>query len=358
MKHSLLIGTLALFTTSVTAQTDVTVYQPGVTPEGITYYMPRTAVRMVITAEKNIYTPGEYAKYAERYLRQQITSTTPSTTWTIKHIDIYPYGVPDPSKIYSVKLKKKTIAPLVTLSEEGILLGINTETGEEALPPLPLRKPATPCGNPKDYMTQEMLTAGSNAKVAELVAQAIYDIRESRNDLVSGNADNMPKDGAQLKLMLEQLQLQETTLMQLFKGTNHVSTEIFSIDFVPEKEMNREILFRFSQRLGLVDANDLAGSPVYVTLTDLKTVPEPVVDEKAEKKKKKTETGVYYNVPGRAELKVFTPETTYATQEISMGQFGNVELLSNVLFDKDAKTKITFYQSNGGIQHIEGTEQE
>lgn len=354
--HSFLLGAFALLASSAAAQTDVTTYQPGVTPEGITYYMPRTAVRLVITAEKSVYTPGEYAKYAERYLRLQNPSSTPQTTWTIKDIAIQPYGVPDPTKIYSVKLKKKTVAPLVTLSEDGLLLGINTTTEEEALPPLPKRTPAAPTGNPKDYMTQEMLTAGSSAKVAELVAQAIYDIRESRNDLIRGEADNLPKDGAQLKLMLEQLQLQENTLSQLFKGTTQVSTEIFSIDFTPEQEMNREVLFRFSKRLGLVDADDLAGSPIYVSLTDLKTVPAPVEDEKAGKKKKKTETGVYYNVPGRVEVKIAGPQDTYATQEITMGQFGNVELLSNVLFDKNTKTQITFYQSNGGIEHIEGAE--
>jgi hypothetical protein len=35
-----------------------------------------------------------------------------------------------------------------------------------------------------------------------------------------------------------------------------------------------------------------------------------------------------------------------------MGQFGNVEILSNVLFDKKTTTKVTFHQDNGGIQQL------
>lgn len=53
--------------------------------------------------------------------------------------------------------------------------------------------------------------SNSSAKMAELVAKEIYSIRESRNALLRGEADNMPKDGAQLKLMLDNLNQQTAT---------------------------------------------------------------------------------------------------------------------------------------------------
>ena len=40
-------------------------------------------------------------------------------------------------------------------------------------------------------MNQEILSAGSNAKIAELTAEEIYDIRDSRTALIKGEADNM-----------------------------------------------------------------------------------------------------------------------------------------------------------------------
>ena len=46
--------------------------------------------------------------------------------------------------------------------------------------------------DPRTFLTQEILMASSSAKMAELVAQEIYNIRESKNALLRGEADNMP----------------------------------------------------------------------------------------------------------------------------------------------------------------------
>ena len=78
-----------------------------------------------------------------------------------------PYGVPDPQKVYSIQLKKRTVAPLVGLTSEGILLSINTDGEEEPLPAVPKGNDAPKRLNPRDYMNQEILSAGSNAKIAE-----------------------------------------------------------------------------------------------------------------------------------------------------------------------------------------------
>ena len=105
----------------------------------------------------------------------------------------------------------------------------------------------------------------------------------------------MPKDGAQLKLMLDQLTMQETALTQLFKGTVDTSTEVFTIELTPAEFTDRMVLFRFSEKVGVVDNDDLSGEPVYLSLKNMNTLPQPVVDEKAAKKKGKMEEGVYYN---------------------------------------------------------------
>jgi hypothetical protein len=61
--------------------------------------------------------------------------------------------------------------------------------------------------------------ANSTAKMAELVAKEIYSIRESKNALLRGQADNMPKDGEQLRIMLEKLEEQERAMTEMFTGT-------------------------------------------------------------------------------------------------------------------------------------------
>ena len=68
-----------------------------------------------------------------------------------------PYGVPDPQKFTAYSLKKRTVAPLVGLTSEGILLSINTDGEEEPLPAIPKGNDAPKRLNPRDYMNQEIL---------------------------------------------------------------------------------------------------------------------------------------------------------------------------------------------------------
>ena len=61
------------------AQTLLSEYQPGVTQDGAIYRLPKTAVAVTVRAVKTTYTPGDFAKYAQRYLRLNNVSTEPST---------------------------------------------------------------------------------------------------------------------------------------------------------------------------------------------------------------------------------------------------------------------------------------
>lgn len=348
-----LIFSFSHFLTFAMAQTEVANFIPGSTLDGVNYFLPQTALRVTVVAEKAVTTPGELGKYAFRYLRLQDVPNETTTTWTIKSITLEPYGVPDKQKAYNVKVKSKTVAPLVGLTRDGILLSINTEAQEESLPEPPQGIPSPTPLNPRQYMNQEMLSAGSTAKLAELCAQEIYDIRDSRNALVRGEADNTPKDGQQLKLMLDQLDTQDKALTQLFSGSTLVSTEVFCFNYLPSRETEKDILFRFSQMGGVVDSDDLSGQPIYISVKGTGNLPPRQENVETEKKKAKIEKGIYYNVPARETVTVFDVYKNYSTIECSMGQFGYTEILSDVLFDKKMTTKVLFYQENGGIKRLE-----
>ena len=337
---------------NVTAQTEVEPFVPGSTLEGVTYYLPRTAFRVTVIAEKTTIRPGDFYKYADRYLRLQNVPTEESVQWKLKSIMLEPFGKPDKNKAYSIKIKSKTVAPLVGLSRDGLLLSINTDADESFLPDLPKPEKGQAPENPRSYMTQEILAAGSTAKMAELCAQEIYDIRESKNALIRGEADNTPKDGAQLKLMLEQLDKQASVLESLFSGTSQTDTEVFSLFYDPQQETDRDILFRFSQKLGVLDADNLAGEPVTVSVKVLETIPTTVSSEDAAKKRAKMEHGVYYNIPARTKLNIKYNGQEFVSMETPMAQFGIVEILSNTLFDKKTSTQVTFFQATGGTKDV------
>ena len=348
-----------IFCSHSMAQTMIEEFVPGSTVEGVNYFLPKTALRVVVTAEKEVVIPGEYNMYAYKYMRMQDVPLQTSVTWRLKDIMLQPYGVPDKSKAYSLKLKGQTVAPLVSLSSDGLLLAINTTAGEEVLPPLPKGKNAQATvtkGELHNYLTREMLQAGSQAKTAELIAQEIYTVRESRDALLRGEADNTPKDGQQLKLMLDGLEHQQQVLTSVFAGTKEVSEVVYVFDIIPAKETDKLLLCRFSKRLGLVDHDDMAGAPVYISIKCMEMLPQVVQDEKAEAKKAKFQSGVYCNVPVRTELKIYDVEDTYVCMEIPMAQFGRVELLSGELFNKMSDTQVTFFQSTGGVKELRADE--
>lgn len=352
MKQKLLALTLSLAAIGVSAQTEVEPFVPGSTLEGVCYYLPRTAFRVTVIAEKTTTRPGDFNKYADRYLRLQNVPTEESTEWNLKSITLEPYGKPDKDKAFSIKLKSKTVAPLVGLSRDGLLLSINCDAEETSLPELPKPEKGAAPENPRSFMTQEILAAGSTAKMAELCAQEIYDIRDSKNALIRGEADNTPKDGAQLKLMLEQLDHQASVLESLFSGTRQTDTEVFSFYYDPTQETDRDVLFRFSRKLGVVDSDNLAGEPVIVSLKVQESIPKAVPSEETAKKRAKMDHGVYYNIPVRARLRVSYSGQEYANIETPMAQFGIVEILSNTLFDKKTTTQVTFFQATGGTKDI------
>ena len=211
----LIIATGLLMATSAYAQTEVLTGVTRGKDYGVVYALPKTQIEIEIKANKVNYKPGEFSKYADRYLRLTNVSAEPEEYWELNSVKVKPVGVPNSEATYFVKLKDKTVAPLMELTEEGLIKSINVpyssnnakNAANNAV--APQRK-----ANPRDFLTEEILMASSTAKMAELVAKEIYNIRESKNALLRGQADNMPSDGAQLKIMLDNLNLQEEALLK------------------------------------------------------------------------------------------------------------------------------------------------
>ncbi len=342
-----------LFSVSANAQTTVSAYHPGVTPEGAVYYLPRTALRISVLVERTAYEPGDFASYAQRYLRLQNVSLDPSVRHRVVSISQTAFGQADKEKAYAVKFNAKTVAANVALADDGRLLSINAEPTAEMQPktftPAPKPSPLTP----RNYMNEEILAAGSTAKMAELTSREIYDLRENRSLLIKGQADFMPKDGQQLKLMLAQLETQEQALRSLFDGVTTRDTTEYILTFVPQKPVSREVLFRLSEELGMVDADDLSGEPFYITIEDVSQLP-PTDEEAAAKTKKKVyESGIYVNIPGRMRSTIHQGIDQIGQAEFPAAQFGNVELLSADLFNKHYTTQLWISPITGAVERLQ-----
>lgn len=318
---------------------------------GITYSLPKTSLIVEAEVTKVTCKAGPYYQYAEKYLAVQDAIAEDVVYYELGKVRLINRGVPDPDNTYIVEFKPGTVAPYAYLTEEGLLCSINTEyvPAEEKTEKKTVAVKQVAAQN--SVLSEELLMAGSTARQAEVAAKQIYRIRESRMDILTGEADNLPPDGEAMKLVIQQLEAQEQTLSHLFTGTTEKTTDVYEMSVIPSDELDKEVIFRFSKQLGIVDADDLGGAPVYMNLTATERAPQ--LEPKEAEKKEKSLKGIIYNVPGKAKVEITMGKRTLYKGEAQITQFGTQEGLAPVMFeDKKAPVKISFYPETGAIKQI------
>lgn len=318
---------------------------------GLTYSLPATSVQLTIEASCTTSVAGPYAIYAEKFLGLTDVVLADQTLWQVESVTLEAVARPDSLCTYHIGFSEKGPLPTFYLTPDRCLWGINQQPEEpEAKPQRSAEVDHSLTYRPTDVLTPDMLKAGSKSKQAELIAQEIFSIRESRSELIRGEADNVPNDGRQLQLMLDNLSAQEAALMTYFVGTTTVTRHTYQCVYdVPAEPVVRALAFRFSSQLGLVDNDDLAGAPYYVSVqvTEDNRLPE-ILDPKV---LKKLEKGIAYCVPGKAQVRVFSADRTFAEAVFPMAQFGHVERLPQGQFvDKKHPCSALFVPTTGALR--------
>lgn len=323
---------------------------------GLVYTLPQTAVDIYIEAEVSESHPGEFYNYARRHLGINDAITTDSRSARVVSALIVPRGIPDPDKRYTAQFKAGQSA-YITLSDTEMPIAINSEGGAAAeAPAIPAARPAAPSPlegeAARQAVTSDMARSASVSKKAELAAQRIFELRETRSDILSGNADNPPADGDAMKLVLENLSAQEAALTAMFAGTTSTRTEVRRYTIVPDSsDMSSRVIGRLSAVDGLIDADNLAGAPITV---DIKVIEQGVlpVNEKGEVKSF-PKGGVAYNIPGSAAVTVSYGGNRIASATLPMAQLGIVFGLDPSLFtNKKEPYKVTFDPTSGAVLEL------
>lgn len=316
--------------------------------EGMSYYLPKTEIQFVFLMEKTTYEPGQLSMYAERYMKKNDVAQKPFVEHRIIDMKMIPVGVPDTAKHFTLSMDKKYSVGEVHLSDNGLLFSINEQPKAVAQHKPFVSAPKPPVLNPKDFMNEDILTAGSMAKMAELTSQEIYDIRESRNLLSRGQAEFMPKDGEQLRIMMRGLDTQERALRQAFEGLTVKDTTEVIITYVPTHAVEKELIFRFSKRLGFTDVDDLGGTPYYISVEEeqkSESIPEDT-------KKDKDDIGLRVNMPAKIKATLFQQEKPISSHTLYVGQLGTTENLSGALFGRKQTVKLNLNPITGALESI------
>ena len=319
---------------------------------GVTYSLPKTSFVITVETIKTTCKAGPYFRYAESRLGIKDVVMEDNVTYELGNVSLANKGIPDQSNTYIVEFRSGTIAPYVYLTEDGLLCSINTEyIPDPPVSAIETNRTESTNLNVASVYTEEFLLAGSVVRQAEEVAKQIFRIRESKMDILTGEADNMPRDGEAMKLVLQQLEEQEKALTSLFTGSCTQETTYRDISFIPLDDVSDNVLFRFSRRQGMLDTDDLSGDPVYINLQVTERALE--LTPKEAEKKEKAMKGIIYNLPGKARIEIKTAQNTLYRGEVQVVQFGTRDSLAPVMLeDRRNPVKVTFYPETGAIRQI------
>ncbi len=346
---------ISLFSDRLSAQQTIRMNAIKANDYGVAYSLPKTSIAVTLKIKKATYTKGEFFQFSQQYLNLEPV-TENRTEYTLEEIHVSNRGIPDKANSFMVVFQPKTAAPYLTLTEDGLICAINADAELSERPKINLPESiSTSYTNPRQFLSQETLMAGSTAKQAELVSKQIFDLRRSKNDILTGEAENMPPDGEAYRLVIAKIDEQERALTEMFSGKTNVEYFTKEIVVVPATEnIERKIIARFSEKLGPVDAENLAGAPIYLTLRNKATQPVAELSEKERQNlEKKLLSGIVYNIPGKAQLTLEYKNKTPFDKEIDVVQYGSQDVLAKKMFDNmKHPVKVIFYPNLGAIKQI------
>lgn len=341
--------------------------EEGATPyfvEGIAYALPRTGIKLHIEAIREKFEPGPYAAFAEQLLGIKNAQTSPFTKWMISDVKINTFSEPDPDQVHKALGNG---ALLVSLAANGCIAGINT-VNTEALPeinmsnktaPKPDREDGfsfdyfsdTPFVIPGDSSNNFRPTRISIEQKAAEAARRILNARMNQYDLAALRIDGEYPDGKAYEVSLKELKRTEQNYITLFVGRTTYKKETYSIDYIPgTKDKNPAVAFRISDENGVVPATDLSGKPVMIEFETVPGLSEQYAGKAASDNPDAGSSGVYYRMPGVANVKISYEMNTLATARETIAQFGVVAPLPEELLD--GVHSVSFHPETGAIKSV------
>ncbi|MDR1729440.1 MAG: DUF4831 family protein [Prevotellaceae bacterium] len=335
MKKIILQGICLFLTNAIIAQTAVlNVKESGSMKEEpvATYFLPRTVLEIEVVATKITRKAGPYSNDAGKYLGTSATIRQDEEIWTITKIDVKQNSEPDAGNQYKVYATAKSNAGFLSLTETGILRGINLPfsifpEGKNNMHAA-RRKPGEKTKKSKNtpFISNFAIKEDSLAKKPGAAAafEQINDLREARQEILVQNNDVL--HGEAVKLYLREINKRENELTALFNGKEQKETVKRTFTVYPDREVTNQEIFRFSEKQGFSDS----GNPVSITLKKRLTG-----DKSTSSGKEKQ--GFVYRIPALTDVEIAGNKETFWTGIILISQLGKLTYFPAGFFDKDVK---------------------
>ncbi|MCQ2329519.1 MAG: DUF4831 family protein [Paludibacteraceae bacterium] len=329
MKRMFILMAMAACSSLLFSQKVEVMPYDGVSPRNgkIHYVLPKTEVVVVAKAELTIRKPGPFSQYAERFLAIDDAIKSELHKWKLVSLDAEMRAVADSSKQYLISVDKNGFTGKLTFTsiEQDRIAVDDVDTS------IVFRM---------DYLEEEALVSTSVPKMAERAAKQIYQIREMKTSLITGDNSHQI-DSKALKMMIKQLDQKEKELVALFVGKEKTYTMTREYAYVPANDVVRMIIGRISTVDGLVNADNLLGNPIYLSV-----IGDYLYAKRDRNSDKTRNRGFYYNVPGMATIVVSDNKNIKAEKKVKMPQFGFTEwlnsIINNVTIDSNTGEIVSF----------------
>lgn len=326
-------------------------------PDSLLFYaLPRNKVVFTVVAEKMTKKAGPLFRYSERYLGVRDVIAKDEILYSLKSVSLSTAAEPDENCYYAVKFSESATPQFLSLSADGCIKGVNTIVDDEIkVQPVSMSAAEIDTSFRFTPWLHDQVIVNSTAKMAEEAANFIYRIRENRAALVSGELNYYPSNGEAFTVGLQEMSRLEKEFVSLFVGKEVREEVVYTVEYLPETEITRELLFRFSRFKGLVSKNDVSGLPYFVSVQK-KNNAFSVVAEQDSLQSGRISGGFFYRIPGMANVTLFDGNQQIAQQLMPIAQFGRVATLPRNL-TADGRVGILFYPLTGAVKSIIDTKQ-
>jgi len=294
------------------------------TARGIVYQLPKTILQIEVDTKCVQETPGLYFQYADRFLGIKDFIQNESIRYEIVGFRLSTKTIPDANQAYLISTGKKGKNLSINLTPEGYLKSINgsiapiNHSSETAVKTAVNNSPKAWESVGSSIFTKDMQQANSTSKMAELAANQLFTIRDTRLNLLTQELDKAPSDGRSYEIVLSELNRMENAYLELFKGKQTETKQTFTYTLEPQKDSS-DVLLRFSLFKGVLDKNNLGGNPIFLEIKKL-----PVAAEALRVDKSAAPRGLYYRVPAQAVVNITDGKDVLFSQEITVPQFGMI----------------------------------
>ena len=307
----------------------------------VAYSLPKTVIKLDVTAEREVFFAGPYAKYAKKYLGIDARESD-RTEVKVLSVAISPAVEADLTARYKVAAAD-ALDKVLALSAQGLV----SMGGDEPLAPVEWRFKAAPQADftgmaltsgidtetktlyknvttdtsfTRVAVSQDVVVEKSLEKKASEAANVILSAREERFKITIGDTD-ATYSGEALGAAIAELTRIEKEYLTMFIGYSQKETFSRTFDVVPEKADGTRmyVAFRVSDEEGLTDADSFSGRPYYLEVAP-ESVPAAALGEPVKASSKLV--SINYRIPAVCKVSLTDGKDPLVSTRVPVYQMG------------------------------------